>query len=148
MMDCCFLLEQYDRAKEIFDLCKSQLSQEEVEVLENKILAHVAMKAGNYEEALTRFKVFTETLRKKKRDEYDHIHGETVPYEALMGLNMKRIGELFALKGDSASAVKAYEEAKTYYQQAAGKVEKNGYWCMRIDEDLKVLEQKISQAKK
>lgn len=148
MMDVCFLLERYDRAKEIFDQCKNELADEDIELLDNKMLAHIAMKYGNYEEALQRFKVFTDKLRNKRRDEYDHIHGEKVPYEALMGLNMKRIGDLFVSTGNHASADKAYEEAKNFYHQAIGKLDKGSYWRTKIEDELKVLSEKVLQSKK
>lgn len=140
MLDYSCILEDFNASSSLLRICyQDQLDSEEYLRMSNKVLAHKALKEGRTDEAVRRFRDFMESAKTWTTDQYDPSTGETVPVNAILGLNAKRIGDILQAAGDKKGATAAYTEAKTYYQAAVDKVKDGTMWKANVEKALKEL---------
>ncbi len=85
----------------------------------NKVKAHQALKEGNTDEAVKRFREFMDAIGAQEDQDYrDPVTDERVTKPMILGLNAKRIGDILAKAGRADEAAKAYAEAKADYGEA------------------------------
>ncbi len=116
----CFI-EDFDSALEILDLIE-EIPGQKISMLRNKINAHLAMKKHNWDDAITGFRKFMEEIKNMRADQRDLVTGNIIPYQSILGLNAKRIGDLYMKQDKQDEAVAAYREAIKYYTDALGKL--------------------------
>ncbi|MFC1462039.1 hypothetical protein ACFLQU_00395 [Verrucomicrobiota bacterium] len=140
MLDYSCILEDFGASLHLLRICyQDDLEGEEYERMRNKVLAHKALKDGRLDEAVRRFRAFMESAKTWKTDQYDPSTGETVPVDAILGLNARRIGDILTKAGDKKAAAAAYVEAKTYYRAAGSKVKEGTIWKANVEKALKEL---------
>ncbi len=116
----CFI-EDFDSALAILDRVK-ETPHQRIDVLRNKTNAHLAMKKGNWNDAITGFRKFMEEIKNMRTDQRDLVTGNIIPYQSILGLNAKRIGDLYMKQDKQDEAVAAYREAIKYYTNALSKL--------------------------
>lgn len=140
MLDYSCILEDFGASLSLLRICyQDDLEGDEYLRMSNKVLAHKALKEGRPDEAVRRFRDFMESAKTWKSGQYDPSTGETVPVDAILGLNAKRIGDILTKAGNKKAATAAYAEAKTYYQAASSKVKDGTIWKANIEKALKEL---------
>ena len=87
----------------------------------SKVNAHIALKKGDYRGAITHFQKFMDVVMKDDEDTYDPIEQIQVSSDMILGLNARRIGDLWIKAGSAEEAAKAYEEARQHYTKALKK---------------------------
>lgn len=84
----------------------------------NKVNAHIAIKKGDYKEAITCFRAFMDIIGKDNSYTIDPIDQVRVSPAMILGLNARRIGDLWGKAGNPEEASKAYAEARQHYADA------------------------------
>ncbi len=84
----------------------------------NKVNAHMALKKGDYKGAISWFRKFMDTIAKDQSYTVDLIDQVRISREMILGLNARRIGDLWIKDGNAEEAKKAYLEAQQYYTVA------------------------------
>ena len=139
VVDCCFVVEEYDVALRMLAGSSSGLDAEEADIMRNKLLAHKALKDGNKQLAVALFRSFMESVRRMDEDLVDPVAWETVPKEFVLGLNAARVADILASMGDRKGAVEARGEAKGYYEIALGRLPEGSVRSGEIEKKLKRL---------
>ncbi len=117
-LDLSFMAEDYDRSLKVLDEGKLAQNEEWYDMAVNKIKAHMALRDGNHQEAVERFRKFMEHVKTWEDLEYNPSTGLSHTPEMTLGFNSARIGDILKSAGDEAGARKAYAEALEYYETA------------------------------
>jgi tetratricopeptide (TPR) repeat protein len=128
LLDGCALAEDYQRALALLDKGIPGQDAASAGITRHKILAHIAMNAGDHVGAITNLEAFMELL---EPDQWlpDPLSGPDIPTDYIKALNLARIAGLWAGAGDSEKSALKYREARERY----GAVVRNP----RTDERLK-----------
>jgi len=85
----------------------------------NKVKAHQALKEGNTDEAVKRFRAFMDAIASQEDQGHrDPVTDERVSRPMILGYNAKRIGDILVAAGRADEAAKAYAEATANYRDA------------------------------
>lgn len=117
-LDFSFMTDDYARSLAILEDEAFRCDPDWREMAVNKIRAHKALKEGNKEEAIERFRGFMKHVAEQGGVEYDPSTGMSHTRDMVLGFNARRIGEIKAAMGDEEGARKAYEEARAHYERA------------------------------
>jgi len=142
MLDCCFMTESFDRAIELLETPIPGKDPEWQQMLQHKVKAHAALKAGNTEDAIAEFRGFMSIIATSEEALTDPSNNSAVQKETVLGLNAARIGDLWASIDEDEKAGKAYGEAREYYKAALEKAEADSDEKKQIDKSLADLEAK------
>ncbi len=134
----CFI-EDFDPALALLDHVQEAPNQE-ISVLRNKIRAHQAMEEGNWDNAIAGFRNFMEEVKKIHKDQQDLVTGKIIPYQSILGLNAKRIGDLYMKQDKKDKALAAYKEAIQHYTDALNKISPKNSQRQEIQKTLADLE--------
>jgi tetratricopeptide (TPR) repeat protein len=137
-------IERFPRAIEILDTI-DDTSPEQIAMLKNKIAGHQAVAEGDWEEAVNSFRKFMDRIKEAEKDQFDPLSREVVPYEAVLGLNAKRIAGILEKHGQDSQARDAYREAKRYYGKALKSLTRQSPQRKRIKTVLAEIEEKLNQ---
>jgi len=123
-LDCAFLAGDYAGALEALDAHKGVFDEDWQAVVRNKLKAHLAERAHRYEEAIALYRNHIESVKSFYRTGIeDPKDGSTVCREFVLGVNEKRIGDLWAaLPAGAAESEAAYGRARVQYQAALDKM--------------------------
>jgi tetratricopeptide (TPR) repeat protein len=88
------------------------------DMMVNKINAHLAIKHEDYRGAIGYFRKFMEVIAKDANYTVDPIDQVRVSPAMILGLNARRIGDLWVKAGSAEDAAKAYAEARQHYAEA------------------------------
>lgn len=83
-----------------------------------KVKAHIALKKGNYKEAIGFFRSFMAGIAQDRSTSFDPLENIRVSPSMILGMNARRIGDLWMKAGSSDEAAKAYAEARQHYEAA------------------------------
>ncbi len=135
-LDADFVLGDYDAALAIIDGGIADHDAAWHQMTRTKILAHKALDAEDWAAAVARFREFLDLL--PDEDQHDPTTGIVFSRDSLVGLNEKRIGDIWTKAGETARAAAAYDAARKAYALA---IEKNqagsetaDYLRARLDE--------------
>ena len=119
-LDCTFLTGDYAGALEMLDAHKDDFDEDWQAVVRNKLKAHLAEQEHRYAEAIALYRNHIESVNSfYKTGIEDPSDGSMVCREFVLGLNEKRIGDLWAALPDgSAKREAAYARARVQYQAA------------------------------
>jgi len=119
LIDMAWCLEDFDGVLCILEAGVPEKGESWHTMAAIKIKAHKALVNRQIPEAIEQFRIFMKYLDEHgvEEDFADPVHGVTLPKEALLGYNAKRIADLLA-DTDPAGSAKALEEARAYYAKA------------------------------
>jgi tetratricopeptide (TPR) repeat protein len=118
-LDGSFIVEDYARSLKILEAGIAGRDKNWHEMAINKAKAHLALQAGKYKEAVDSFRKFMDGIEEIwERPEQDPVTGVSSTKEMCLGLNAKRIGDIWAKAGDAKAAADAYAEARGFYKKA------------------------------
>lgn len=144
--DAYFTLEDYDQALIIFEPPSTLMDAKQQAVLINKLKAHQALKKGTKEgkqDAIKRFREFMESVKGWTSPERFPYSDMIFTKEMCLGVNAKRIGDIYASLNDAAQAKAAYQEADGYYvvaeKELQAKPQESEYIKGKRDELAKLL---------
>lgn len=118
MLDAAFVTEDFERVLAIIDAGIADHDEAWHTMTRTKVLAHIALQKGNVDEAVKQFRAFMDLIAKTTDVTPDPTSDVVYTPEAILGINAKRIGDIYKDAGRNEEAAKAYEEAKGYYQKA------------------------------
>ena len=119
-LDADFVLGDYDAALAVIDGGIADHDAAWHQMTRTKILAHKALADKEWATAVARFREFLDLL--PDEDQHDPTTGIVFSRDSLVGLNEKRIGDIWTEAGDPAKAAAAYAAAREAYEKA---IEKN-----------------------
>jgi hypothetical protein len=125
-MQAYFLAGDYDKSLELLKQQLPEMEEEDGKTSLIKVQAHVDMEHGRYEEALVGFTKFMQIVKKWEKPEMDPLTGMTFTKEMCLGLNTKRIGDIYIKMNKPSEAQKAYHEALSYYEKAEKNAKPDG----------------------
>lgn len=140
ILDGTFMVEDYDGAIALIENDYGVWEKDDEEWRKaaiNKIEAHAALKRGDKDEAVRRFREFMNSI-----DVFDHMGQEdpmtglTHTKEMTLGLNARRIGDILVSIGKKTEASQAYAEAAQYYAKAMTEVKSGGKEAEYIKTEL------------
>ena len=137
MMDGDFRLEDYAGTLKLLEDGFPGQSRSWQDMMINKVKAHLALKEGRNKEAVERFQKFMQYVQAEAMDQTDPVTGIRVTKEAILGLNAKRIGDIFASMGEKEEARKAYATARDKYRAALERARGNTNEYGSVEEELK-----------
>ncbi|MDE0837863.1 MAG: hypothetical protein OSB41_02325, partial [Kiritimatiellae bacterium] len=122
--DGAFMLEDYDRVLVALDAGLPDKDEAWHAMARNKVLAHKALKEGDHEQAVKRFRSFLEYVDKTwVTAESDPSTGVRHSREMALGFNAKRIADIQRTSGDLAGAMVSYRDSLAYYSDALAQTE-------------------------
>jgi tetratricopeptide (TPR) repeat protein len=121
LLDISYFREDYEGSLKIIDRGLIPDDPSKKDMLITKVNAHIALKKGDYKTAIDCFRKFMAVIAKDNADTVDPIDQVRVSPEMILGLNARRIGDLWGKAGDPVEAAKAYAEARQYYSEALKK---------------------------
>jgi len=117
--DGAFLMERFDRVLALLQEGVPERDEAWHAMAINKVSAHKALKEGDIEEAVTRFRGFmAEMDRTWQGAETDPSTGLRHTREMVLGFNARRIADILRDAGQAEKAQESYAEAIAYYEQA------------------------------
>ena len=135
-LDADFVLGDYDAA---LDMINGGIADHDAawhQMTRTKILAHKALDGKDWATAVARFREFLDLL--PDEDQHDPTTGIVYSRDSLVGLNEKRIGDIWTGAGEPAKAAEAYAAAREAYKKAIEKnqagTETADYLQARLDE--------------
>jgi hypothetical protein len=140
LLDASFLTEDYDRAIRILEEGISGKDERWHSTLLPKVKAHRAMALGDPETAITHFRSFMDFVSGLDEGFPDPLTGAMVSRESILGLNAKRIAELWTQAGNPENAAAARAEAADYYRKALEQEEADTPAAREIEAQLKELD--------
>jgi tetratricopeptide (TPR) repeat protein len=140
LLDASFLTEDYDRAIQLLEAGIPDKDQLWYDTLLPKVKAHRAMALGKPEDAITHFRTFMELVSGLNEGFPDPLTGAMVSRESILGLNAKRIADLWMQAGRPDEAAAARAEASTYYRKALEQEQADSPAAREIEAALKELE--------
>ena len=146
LADAYFTLEDYEQALAIFEPPSTLMDAKQQAVLINKLKAHQALKKGtkeDEEEAIKRFREFMESVKGWTAPERFPYSDMIFTKEMCLGVNAKRIGDIYVSMNDSSKAKAAYQEADGYFlvaqKELKDKPQESEYIKTKRDELAKLL---------
>ena len=137
MFDSSFLMEDYEKVLVALKDGIPEKDEDWHEMAINKVAAHKALKEGNIDEAVERFRAFMDvTDRTWEEAQVDPSTGIRHSREMILGFNACRIGNIYADAGRTEDAQEAYSEAIAYYEAALKKAEPDSPEYKKIVADL------------
>ncbi len=121
LLDISYFREDYEGSLKIIDRGLIPDDPTKKDMLITKVKAHMALKKGDYKVAIECFRKFMEVIAKDNADTVDPIEQVRVSPDMILGLNARRIGDLWGKAGNPEEATKAYAEARQYYTEALKK---------------------------
>jgi len=121
LLDISYFRQDYEGSVKIIERGLIPSDPTKKAMMLNKVNAHIALKKGDYREAIGYFRKFMDIVQKDDADTYDPIEQIQVSTDMILGLNARRIGDLWGKAGSPAEAGKAYTEARQYYSNALKK---------------------------
>ena len=118
LLDLGFYLEKYAESLKLVEKGVDGSDAERTAMLTAKIKGHLALQKGQTQEAVDQFRIFMTHIAKGTDYEFDPVDNTRVSKEMILGLNAKRIGDIWAGVGKADEAAKAYAEARGYYTKA------------------------------
>lgn len=118
LLDLSYFVKDYDSAIAILGRKEMGMDNDQKAKLTAKIKAHQAMDLKQYREAIGFFREFMTLSRGRPVVELDPVDNTKVTGDMILGLNARRIGDLWMAAGDAAEARKAYAESLGYYEAA------------------------------
>ena len=137
MMDGNFRLEDYAGVLKILEAGLPDQPKTWQDAMISKVKAHLALKEGRNQEAVEGFQKFMQYIESESLDQTDPLTGGRVTKEAILGLNAKRIGEIFASMGDQEHARKSYATARDKYREALERARSDTNEFLRVQQDAK-----------
>jgi len=119
ILDAGFRIEAYDRLESLLAEGIPGNDPAWHETMLNKVRAHAALKRGDTDEAIRRFRAFMTAIEAQPDAGHrDPVTDERITKEMILGYNAKRIAGLLEQAGRAAEAAAARQEAIRYYQKA------------------------------
>jgi hypothetical protein len=118
-LDGAFQLEDYPRALAVLE--SSDLGHDENwrGMAINKVKAHLALKQGQTQEAVDRFREFMKYVEGWEEAEHDPTTGMAYTKDMTLGFNARRVADILAgMDGKEAEAESAYREATAHFATA------------------------------
>lgn len=123
LMDGAVLCEEYGIALNVLDAGFRADDEAWVAMARNKLSAHLALEEGRTDEAVGRFRDFMKHVETWTEPTSDPSTGISYSREMTLGLNARRIGDIYRDVGRTNEAAKAYAEARAYFEEAQADVE-------------------------
>ena len=121
LLDISYFRQDYEGSLRIIERGLILEDPEKKALMITKVNAHIALKKGDYRGAIAHFRKFMEIIAKENADTIDPIEQVRVTPDMILGLNARRIGDLWGKAGSSGEAAKAYAEAREHYANALKK---------------------------
>lgn len=118
LLDISYFREDYDGSLKIVERGLIMTDPLQKAMMINKINAHIALKKSDYRGAIAYFRKFMDVIAKENSYTVDPIDQIRVSPAMILGLNARRIGDLWIKEGSAEEATKAYQEARQYYADA------------------------------
>ncbi|MCE9615028.1 MAG: hypothetical protein K8T26_12185 [Lentisphaerae bacterium] len=117
--DVAFMAEDYARVLALLDGGLAGRDADWHAMARNKVLAHQALKAGQLDEAVARFRDFMSYVdRTWTAPAPDPSSGLRYTRDMALGFNARRIGDILLQQGATNEATASFREALTYYANA------------------------------
>lgn len=121
LLDISYFREDYEGSLKIIERGLILEDPDKKALMITKVNAHIALKKGDYPGAIAHFRKFMEIIAKENSETIDPIEQVRVTPDMILGLNARRIGDLWGKAGNSGEAAKAYAEARQHYANALKK---------------------------
>lgn len=118
LLDISYFREDYDGSLKILERGLIIDDPVKKEMMLNKVHAHMAIKKGDYRGAIAYLRKFMEAIKHDNSCAIDPIDQVRVTTDMILGLNARRIGDLWGKAGNAEEAAKAYMEARQHYGNA------------------------------
>ncbi len=118
MLDAAFVTEDFERVLAIIDAGVPDRDEAWHTMTRTKVLAHIALQKGEIDEAIKQFRAFMDIIANTTEVTPDPTSGVVYTPEAILGINAKRIGDIYKKAGRADEAKAAYAEAKGHYEKA------------------------------
>jgi len=118
LLDLSYFREDYESSLKIIE--RGLILDDPVKkaMMINKVNAHIALKNKDYRGAIGYFRKFMEGVSKDHSYIIDPIDQVRISPDMILGLNARRIGDLWNKAGSAEEAAKAYAEARKHYADA------------------------------
>lgn len=118
LLDISYFCEDYEEALKIIE--RGLVIDDPVRkaMMMNKVNAHIALKKGDYRVAIAFFRNFMVAIEKDSAYTLDPIEQIRISPSMILGMNARRIGDLWGKAGSPQEATEAYAEARKYYENA------------------------------
>jgi tetratricopeptide (TPR) repeat protein len=138
LLDCAFLLENYDLAIAMLEKGIPNRSEEWHATTLPKIQAHQAMSRGKPLEAIEHFRHFMIAWKNAKEvDEVDPSTGLVYNRDWILARNALRIAKLYASISDEENRKKAMTEAEAYFKAAQAQVKPGSRELIALQQEIK-----------
>ncbi|MCX7590031.1 MAG: hypothetical protein N2255_00220 [Kiritimatiellae bacterium] len=118
LLDAAVLTDDYEAALGILQDGYRASDKAWREMAENKLRAHLALRQGNKQEAVERFRSFMRYIAEHGENTTDPVSGLTYTREMTLARNALRIADILSSMSDTNAAFDAYREAQSYYTRA------------------------------
>jgi tetratricopeptide (TPR) repeat protein len=148
MLDGSFMMQDYERALKIVNAGIPGMTDATRDTLVPKIEAHIALVAGNKDEAIKKFRLFMDMVAKGDETVTDPVTNARVSREYILGLNASRIGEIWASKGIADQAAAVRQEARDHFEKALSKAKQGSPEYKLIQKEMTKLSAPASSEEK
>ncbi|MGQ9661625.1 MAG: hypothetical protein ACUVWX_04700 [Kiritimatiellia bacterium] len=139
IMDAAVLTDDYETALGVLGEGYRAADTNWRQMAENKLRAHLALKQGNKQEAVERFRSFMRYIEQHGESTTDPVSGLTYTKGMTLARNALRIAEILASMNDVAGAEAARREARSYYEKALTNLVPNSAESKFVREELQKL---------
>ena len=140
MFDAAFILEDYARVLAVLEQGIPKMDEAWHLMAKNKVLAHQALKNGDFKEAARQFRGFMAYVDSTwEGAKVDPSTGIQHSREMSLGYNAKRIAGILTQAGEMGQAQQTYAEALAYYTTAAAEVEPDSKEATLIQAEIQEL---------
>lgn len=137
LLDGAFFAQDYKAALAIVEEGIAGFDEKWHAELKDKINAHIALQEKRYDEAVALFQKHIERVSAWTEPAINPEDGRPVIKEVVLGLNEKRIGDIWSgVEGRSADARAAYARARQHYQDALTILDKSSPEYARASAEL------------
>lgn len=118
LLDISYFREDYEGSLKIIERGLVIDDPTKKDMMVDKVKAHLAIKKGDYKEAVVWLRKFMEQIGKDHAYTVDPIDQVRISSDMILGLNARRIGDLWGKAGNAEESLKAYAEARQHYADA------------------------------
>lgn len=145
LLDAAFIVEDYERVLAIIEAGIPDRDEDWHNMTRTKIKGHIALQKGDVDEAVKQFRAFMDIVAKSTENTPDPSSNVVYTPSMILGINARRIGDIYKDAGRADEAAKAFAEARGYYEKALGIAKGTETEKGLGDETVKAIEQALSE---
>ena len=148
LLDAAFIVEDYERVLAIIETGIPDRDEAWHNMTRTKIKGHIALQKGNVDEAVKNFRAFMDIVAASSENTPDPSSNVVYTPTMILGINARRIGDIYKDAGRADEAAKAFAEARGYYEKALETAKGSETEKGLGDETVKAIEQALSELPK